>query len=94
MLRRQSRGFVVTPKSGDTSRQLRPAAPTLAVISVLTSVALLGLVRDQDAATLNNVAFAGLHVAVLFHGVLGAVLPGLATAAVVTDGEELDQVAA
>jgi cellulose synthase (UDP-forming) len=94
VIRRQSRGFVVTPKSGDTSRQLRPAAPTLAIVAVLTTVALVGLARDQDAATLNNVAFAGLHVAVLFHGVLGAVVPSLATAAVVTEVAELDEVAA
>jgi cellulose synthase (UDP-forming) len=94
VLRRQSRGFVVTPKSGDTSRQLGPAAPTLAVIVVLVGAAAFGLLRSQDAATLNNVAFAGLHVTILFHGVLGAVLPGLATVATTAVVEELDEVAA
>jgi len=94
VLRRQSRGFVVTPKSGDTSRQLGPAAPTLAVIAVLVGAAAFGLLRSQDAATLNNVAFAGLHITILFHGVLGAVLPGLATVATVAVVEELDEVAA
>jgi cellulose synthase (UDP-forming) len=94
VLRRQSRGFVVTPKAGDAGRQLRPAAPTLAIVTALVGAAVFGLARSQDAATLNNVAFAGLHVAVLFHGVLGAVLPGLATAARTPAFEELDEVAA
>jgi cellulose synthase/poly-beta-1,6-N-acetylglucosamine synthase-like glycosyltransferase len=72
--------FVVTPKEGDTGRQLRAAAPTLVVIAVLTLAAVYGLVRSRDAATLNNVAFAALHVSVLACGVLGAVAPSLATA--------------
>ena len=50
--------------------------------------------RSQDAATLNNVAFAGLHVSILFHGVLGAVVPTLATAATIATVDELDEVAA
>jgi cellulose synthase (UDP-forming) len=73
-------GFVVTPKEGDTGRQLRPAAPTLGVIVVLVLAAIYGLVRSRDAATLNNVAFAALHVSVLCSGILGAVLPRLAAA--------------
>lgn len=94
VIRRQSRGFVVTPKSGDTSRQLRPAAPTLAVLTVLVGAAVFGLLRSRDAATLNNVAFAFLHVSILSHGVLGAVLPGLATTAAAAEVDELDEVAA
>jgi cellulose synthase (UDP-forming) len=94
VIRRQSRGFVVTPKSGDTGRQLRPAAPTLAVLAVLVGAAVLGLVRSRDAATLNNVAFAFLHTSILSHGVLGAVLPGWATAATAAEVDELDEVAA
>ena len=31
-----------------------------------------GLMRDRDPATLNNVAFAGLHIVVLLAGVLPA----------------------
>jgi cellulose synthase (UDP-forming) len=94
VLRKKSRGFVVTPKSGDTGRQWRPAAPTLVVIGVLLATAAYGLTRSQDAATLNNVAFAALHVSVLFHGVVGAVLPGLATTAVRPRVQDLDEVAA
>ena len=72
--------FVVTPKEGDSRRQLRPAAPALAVIAVLADGrASSACSRSRDAATLNNVAFAGLHASVLFHGVLGAVAPSLAT---------------
>ena len=45
---------------------------------MLLTVAVFGLLRSRDAATLNNVAFAGLHASVLIHGILGAVAPGLA----------------
>jgi cellulose synthase (UDP-forming) len=62
-------GFVVTPKEGAAGRQPRPVAPALAAIAVLSAVAAYGLLRDRDPATLNNVAFATLHVAVLLAGV-------------------------
>ena len=78
-LRGRSGSFVVTPKRGAAGRQWRPAAPTLAAIGVLVGTAAVGLVRGRDAATLNNVAFAALHVAVLFHGVVAAVAPALAS---------------
>ena len=94
VLRKTSRGFVVTPKAGDTGRQLRPAAPTLAVITVLLGAAMFGLLRSRDAATLNNVAFAVLHVSIQFHGVLGAVVPRLATAAHAPVVDQLDEIAA
>jgi cellulose synthase (UDP-forming) len=80
-LRRRTGSFVVTPKRGAGGRQLRPVAPTLAVIAVLVAAAAYGLVKSRDAATLNNVAFAALHVAVLGHGVMAALVPSLATAA-------------
>jgi cellulose synthase (UDP-forming) len=77
--------FVVTPKHGSTTRQWRPAAPTLLVIAGLAAVAWYGLTRDREAATLNNVAFAALHISVLAHGVAGAIVPALAaTEAVAT----------
>jgi hypothetical protein len=38
-------------------------------ITVLSAVAAYGLLRDRDPATLNNVAFATLHIAVLLAGV-------------------------
>jgi cellulose synthase (UDP-forming) len=63
------RGFVVTPKEGAVGPQPRAVAPALVAIAVLVFVAVFGLARDRDPATLNNVAFAGLHVCVLLSGV-------------------------
>ena len=80
-------GFVVTPKHGTSGRQLRPAAPTLAVIAVLAGAATYGLANGRDAATLNNVAFAALHMAVLSHGVVAAVVPALAAGSAVAEHE-------
>jgi cellulose synthase (UDP-forming) len=71
LLRRRGR-FVVTPKEGAVGRQPRAVAPALAALAVLTGVAAYGLARDQDPATLNNVAFAALHVCVLLSGALPA----------------------
>jgi cellulose synthase (UDP-forming) len=68
LLRRRG-GFVVTPKEGVEGPQPRAVAPALAAIAVLLAVATYGLLRDRSPATLNNVAFAGLHVAVLLSGV-------------------------
>jgi cellulose synthase (UDP-forming) len=71
LLRRRGR-FVVTPKEGAVGRQPRAVAPALAALAVLTGVAAYGLARGQDPATLNNVAFAALHVCVLLSGALPA----------------------
>jgi cellulose synthase (UDP-forming) len=71
LLRRRGT-FVVTPKEGAVGRQPRAVAPTLVALAVLVGAAGYGLVRDQDPATLNNVAFAALHVSVLLAGVLPA----------------------
>ena len=57
--------FVVTPKHGARRRQPRAVAPTLAALGVLLGAAAYGLLRNRSAATLNNVAFAGLHASVL-----------------------------
>jgi len=65
-------GFVVTPKEGVEGRQPRAVAPALAAIALLSAVAVYGLLRDRDPATLNNVAFAALHIAVLLSGVMPA----------------------
>jgi cellulose synthase (UDP-forming) len=78
--------FVVTPKEGAIGRQPRAVAPALVALAVLIGAAVYGLLRDQDPATLNNVAFAALHVSVLLAGVLPAlratplVLPAAARA--------------
>jgi cellulose synthase (UDP-forming) len=93
LLRRRGT-FVVTPKEGAAGRQPRAVAPALAMLGVLVGAAAYGLVRDQDPATLNNVAFAALHVSVLLAGVLPALrsaplaLPG---AAAVTSRPERDR---
>jgi cellulose synthase (UDP-forming) len=62
-------GFVVTPKEGAAGRQPRAVAPALVAIAALSAVAAYGLLRDRDPATMNNVAFAALHIAVLLSGV-------------------------
>jgi len=67
LLRRAGR-FVVTPKRGAARRQPRAVAPTLFAIAALVAVSAYGLVRDRSPATLNNVAFALLHVSVLLSG--------------------------
>lgn len=79
-LRRPSR-FVVTPKTAATDRQWGAAAPALLAIGVLMLAIVVGLARDRSAATLNNVAFALVHVTVLSHGVAAAVAPSTAVVA-------------
>jgi cellulose synthase (UDP-forming) len=64
--------FVVTPKHGARERQPRAVAPALAALAVLVGAAAYGLARGDDPATLNNVAFALLHVCVLASGVAPA----------------------
>lgn len=71
LLRRPAR-FVVTPKLGAATRQPRAAAPALAVIAVLGAVSAYGLIESRSPATLNNVAFALLHVTVLSCGAWAA----------------------
>jgi cellulose synthase (UDP-forming) len=60
--------FVVTPKQGRAGRQVKAVLPALIAISVLLLSACVGLMRDRSPATLNNVAFAALHVCVLLSG--------------------------
>jgi cellulose synthase (UDP-forming) len=67
--------FVVTPKTRVRKRQLRPVWPALAMLAALAAAALYGLVHSQTPATLNNVAFAVLHITVLLAGVWGALVP-------------------
>jgi cellulose synthase (UDP-forming) len=68
--------FVVTPKQGELGRQLRPVWPALVMLAALIGAAAYGLVHSQSPATLNNVAFAVLHITVLSTGVWGALVPG------------------
>ncbi len=67
LTRRRGR-FVVTPKEGASGRQPRAVAVPLAIVAILLGAVAYGLARDQGPATLNNVAFAGLHVCVLLSG--------------------------
>jgi cellulose synthase (UDP-forming) len=74
LFRRPSR-FVVTPKTATSDRQWRAAGPPLLVVALLLVAVVIGLARDRDAATLNNVAFALLHITVLCHGMAAAIVP-------------------
>jgi cellulose synthase (UDP-forming) len=67
--------FVVTPKQGERKRQLRPVWPALAMLSALVLSAVYGLLHSHTPATLNNVAFALLHITVLTAGVWAALMP-------------------
>lgn len=71
LTRRRGR-FVVTPKTGAGERQPLAAWPTLLTMSVLAGAAGYGLARARDAAMFNNVAFASVHLCILFIGVSAA----------------------
>lgn len=77
-LLRRRRGFVVTPKVGESGRQIRVVLPGLLALAVLTAAAIDGLVISRSPATLNNVAFATLHISVLLVGMWPA-LAGIRT---------------
>ncbi|HVA75816.1 MAG TPA: glycosyltransferase [Acidimicrobiales bacterium] len=73
LLRRRSR-FVVTPKVGKAGRQPGAVAPALVALSVLIVSAVYGLIHSRSPATLNNVAFADLHISVLLVGIWPALV--------------------
>jgi cellulose synthase/poly-beta-1,6-N-acetylglucosamine synthase-like glycosyltransferase len=68
LLRRAPR-FVVTPKRGAAQRQPRSVWPALVAIAALVGAAAYGASQGHSPATLNNIAFAALHVCVLGAGV-------------------------
>lgn len=74
LLRRRGK-FVVTPKSGAGFWQPGAAWPGLLMIGILVGSSIWGLIRSPDAAMLNNVAFAMLHVCVLGTGLSWALRP-------------------
>jgi cellulose synthase (UDP-forming) len=88
LFRRPAR-FVVTPKRGAAQRQPRAVAPTLVVIALLVVACVYGLIESRSPGTLNNVAFAMLHVSVLSCGAAAALVvrrePAPPTAGAVTD---------
>ena len=67
VLRRKG-SFVVTPKKGAGARQPKAVRPALAAVGVLVTVSIYGLLREPDAATLNNVSFAAVHTSILMTG--------------------------
>jgi cellulose synthase (UDP-forming) len=69
VLLRRPGSFTVTPKRAAGGRQPRAVLPGLAAIAVLLAAAGYGLVRGQDPGTLNNAAFALVHVSVLSAGI-------------------------
>jgi cellulose synthase (UDP-forming) len=87
-LLRRPGSFKVTPKRGADARQPLAVLPALVAAAALLSVAVLGLVRHHDPSTMNNVAFACVHLAVLSFGVGPALRRGrrpVAAAAPATD---------
>ena len=75
LLRRRGR-FVVTPKQGSAEVRIRPVLPALVAAGALTAAAVYGLEGSRSPATLNNVAFAAMHISVLLSGAWPALAPG------------------
>ena len=65
---RKSGSFVVTPKKGAQARQPAAVMPALVMVGLLVAASIYGLVRNPDAATINNVSFAAVHVSILLTG--------------------------
>jgi len=65
---RKKGSFVVTPKKGAEARQPGAVMPALVAVGVLVAAGVYGLVHDPDAATINNVSFAAVHVSILMTG--------------------------
>jgi cellulose synthase (UDP-forming) len=73
LTRRRGR-FVVTAKRGGDGPQPFTVLPALLVMAVLLSAIGYGLHRSVTAGTLNNVAFACLHLSVLLAGSWSAIV--------------------
>ncbi|MBS1883183.1 MAG: glycosyltransferase [Actinobacteria bacterium] len=73
-LTRRAGRFVVTPKQGAGRRQPLAVAPVLLTIVVLLGASAWGLAHQRSPSTLNNVAFALLHVTVLASGARWALM--------------------
>ena len=68
VLLRRPPAFAVTPKRRVRRRQLRSIAPSIVFAVLLVASIVIGLAKDRDAATVNNAAFAGIHLVVLAFG--------------------------
>jgi cellulose synthase (UDP-forming) len=93
-LLRRPGSFKVTPKRGADAPQPRAVLPALAAICALGAVAVLGLVRHHDPSTMNNVAFACVHLTVLSFGVAPALRRARRSAAEASDTSASDRIAA
>lgn len=60
--------FVVTPKKGTAARQPASVMPALVAVGVLVAACIYGLARHRDAATINNVSFAAVHITIIMSG--------------------------
>jgi cellulose synthase (UDP-forming) len=80
--------FVVTPKKGAAARQPAAVMPALVAVAILAAVSVYGLARERDAATLNNVCFAGVHISILMTGCWPALKKPRGVAADSTDPAE------
>ena len=81
--------FVVTPKQGDRGPQPSTVLPALIAAGALAIVAAGGLWSSRSPATLNNVAFASLHITVLLAGARHALVRRPATVATERDAPAL-----
>jgi cellulose synthase (UDP-forming) len=65
---RRPRRFVVTSKRRTQGRQPRAVMPALIAVAVLFVALAYGVLTDPSAGTVNNAAFASLHISVLIAG--------------------------
>jgi len=93
-LLRRPGSFKVTPKRGADARQPLAVLPALAAAVTLFAVAVLGLARHHDPSTMNNVAFACVHLTVLSFGVAPALRRGRRPVAAASDARTSDRIAA
>src|ERR1700684_3268861 len=73
--------FVVTPKQGAAARQPSAVMPALVAVGVLAAACVYGLATNPDAATINNVSFALVHISILMTGCWAALQKPPAAAA-------------
>ena len=66
--------FVVTPKKGAGARQPAAVMPALVAVGILILACIYGLLHNPDAATINNVSFAAVHVSILMTGCWAALV--------------------
>ena len=78
---RQKGSFVVTPKKGAEARQPAAVMPALVAVGMLIAASIYGLIHNPDAATINNVSFAAVHVSILMTGCWAALQKPRAPAA-------------